>query len=99
MRIITVAFLFCLTSSIANAQAFQINKPIICDETKKVIEALNESWNEKPIWVAQDGVDKSRYALFINQKTGTWTMLQFTPEIACILGVGDKSKLILGDAI
>lgn len=99
MRSITVAFLFCLTSTIANAQAFQTNKPVICDETKKVISALNEHWNEKLVWAANDGRDQSRYALFVNEKTKTWTMLQLTPEVACVVGVGDKSQMVLGKEI
>ena len=51
---VVVAFLLGLTSSIANAQSFQSNKPIICDETVKVIKALTETFNEKPIWTAKD---------------------------------------------
>ncbi len=99
MRTVIAAFLFCLTSSIAYAQAFQTNKPVICDETKKVISALNDQWNEKLVWTAADGRDQSRYALFVNEKTKTWTMLQLTLEVACIVGVGDKSELVLGVGI
>ena len=99
MRVFTVAFLLCLTSSIANAQAFTSRKPVVCDETKKVIKILTESFNEKPIWTAKDAQDDTRYSLFVNQKTGAWTLLQMTPEVSCILGVGEESKLILGDSI
>ena len=98
MRIVIAAFLFCLTSSIAYAQAFQIQKPIICDSTQKIIRSLVENYNEKPVWTGKDARDDSRYSLFINNKTGTWTLLQMTPEVACILGVGDESKFI-GDSV
>lgn len=88
-----MAFLLCLTSSIANAQAFEVQKPIICDETQKIIKALAEKFNEKPVWVAKDIKDNSKYSLFVNPKTGAWTMLQMTPEVSCILGVGEESTL------
>lgn len=99
MKNISVAFLFCLISSIVNAQAFQTNKLVLCDDTKKLISALNENWNEKLVWAGNDSTDKSRYGLFVNSKTGSWTLLQLTPEIACIVGVGDNSKLNLGPTV
>ena len=99
MRTMITAFLFCLTSSIAYAQGFQTNKAVVCDETKKIISALSEHWNEKLQWIGNDSTDASKYGLFVNEKTGTWTMLQFTAEVACIIGVGEKSKLILGPII
>lgn len=96
MRIAIMAFLFCLTSSIANAQAFQSSKPVICDKTEKVIRALAENFNEKPVWTAKDASDGTRYSLFVNEKTGSWTILQMNPTTACILGVGEESQFILG---
>ncbi len=99
MRYIAVAFLFCLSSSIANAQAFQSEKPVICDKTKNVIEFLTSRYNEKPIWTGKDARDETRYSLFVNSKTGSWTLLQMTPEYACLLGIGDNSKLILGASL
>lgn len=98
MRKLALAFLLSLTSSLANAQ-FQIEKPVICDSTKKIIEALTQNFYEKPIWTAVDAQDGSRYSLFVNSKTGAWTLLQMNPEVACILGLGEKSQLILDDSI
>lgn len=99
MRYSTVAFLFCLLSPIANAQAFQSHKPVLCDETKKIIEALTTNYEEKPLWTAKDLRDNTRYSLFVNAKTGAWTMIQMNPEISCILGVGTASELILGNPV
>lgn len=99
MRIIVVALLSGLYSIVANAEAFQTNKPVVCDESKKIIAALNENWKEKIIWTASDGKDQSRYGLFVNEKTGSWTILQLTPEVACVIGVGDKSQMVLGTGI
>lgn len=94
-----VAFLFCLTSTIAYAQVFQSSKQVICDNTKAVMDFLAENFEEKPVWIAKDQNDETRYSLFVNQKTGSWTLLQFTPTVACFLGMGDESKYIFGDAI
>lgn len=99
MRTLALAFLLCLVGSIANAQAFQSRKPVVCDDVKKIIESLNQNFEEKPVWMAKDQSDDTRYSLFVNQKTGSWTLLQFTSTVACILGVGEDSKFIFENSI
>lgn len=92
-----VAFLFCLTSTIANAQKetyFSAHKEVFCDNAKKVVSALMEKWGELPVWTAKDGQDDTKYLLLVNPKTQSWTLLQFTPEVACILGLGENSNLV-----
>lgn len=98
MRTLALAFLFCLTSSIAYAQAFESSKPVLCDNVQSIIRGLTENYNEKPVWTARNPVDDTRYALFVNDRKGTWTLLQMTTEIACIIGVGQESKF-LGDSV
>ena len=98
MRTVIMAFLFCLISPIVNAQPFEARKPVLCDNVQKLIKGLTEDYKEKPIWTARNPVDDTRFALFVNSKEGTWTLLQMTTEIACIIGVGQESKL-LGDSI
>jgi hypothetical protein len=68
-----------------------VEKPIICAKTAEVLNGLRDQYKELPIWVGED--DKSRYSLFVS-KEGSWTLLQFNKEIACILGVGEKSREI-----
>lgn len=98
MRTVIAAFLFCLTSSIAYAEPFESRKPVLCDDTQTIIKSLTENYDEKPVWTARNPVDDTRFALFVNSKTGLWTLLQMTPRIACIIGVGQESKF-LGDSV
>lgn len=91
-----MAFLFCLTSSIANAQ-FRYDYPVICDDTQKLIESLTINFKEKVSWTGRHIEDKSVYSLWINEKTGSWTLLKKNPEVACILGVGEEAKFMLDD--
>ena len=98
MRTLVMAFLFCLSSTIANAQPFETRKPVLCDDVKTLIRGLTENYNEKPVWTARNPVDDTRFALFVNNKDGSWTLLQMTTEIACIIGVGQESKF-LGDSV
>lgn len=98
MRTLALAFLFCLNSSIAYAEPFEARKPVLCDNVQTLIKGLTENYNEKPVWTAKNPQDDTRYALFVNSKEGTWTLLQMTSEVACIIGVGQESKW-LGDSV
>lgn len=91
-----VAFLFCLTGSIANAQSntySETSKTVVCDETRKVVSIIMERYKEAPVWTALDSDGNSRYVLLVNPKTNSWTLLQYTPDVACILGVGNESNI------
>ncbi len=91
MRTVAVAFLFCLTSSIANAQ-FRYDYPILCDTTQSMIESLNKNYQEKLRWTGNHVSDNSVYSLWVHPKDNSWTLLKSKKEFACILGVGDESK-------
>lgn len=95
MRALAGALGLLLFSTVANGQAFQSEKPMFCDKAEKIIKALIESdYHESPIWIGKDDTNDSRYALFSNEKTKSWTFLQYNDKFACILGVGSDSKLI-----
>ena len=75
------------------AQPIFIQKEINCDKTADVFAALQESYQEIPIWVGTDEVGLNSVIL-ANKKTGSWTFIQFTDKVACSLGVGVKHKLV-----
>jgi hypothetical protein len=78
------------------AQSVIIQKPMKCADTKTVIQALTgEDYKEKPIWLGiESGATVSRYSLFVNEQTKTWTLIQFDENVACVLGVGEASTEI-----
>jgi len=87
--------LILLVSSQASAQSIQINKPVTCDSTLLVFQALLEQAGEKPIWAGKgDGVDTSKTVILANEKTKSWTIIQFDKNMACVLGSGVGSQLI-----
>ena len=97
MRLLLLAFLFC-SSSLVNAQ-FQYDYPLLCDSTEKIIKSLVDNYKETLSWGGKHISDNSVYSLWINEKTGSWTLLKMTSEASCILGVGLESKLQLGNPI
>ena len=94
-----VASLFCLIGTIAHAQTnlpegFALtNKSILCGPGTTIFKTLaSKDVNEKPLWVGQDD-SKTFLAVFVNQDTGAFTVIQFGEQMACILGLGEKSDL------
>lgn len=97
MRLMILAFLSC-SFSVANAQ-FRYDYPVVCDSTQKVIKVLEEEFKEQLSWKGSHSNDNSKYSLWINEKTRSWTLLKMTPETSCILGVGDESNSLFGVSI
>lgn len=91
----SMAFLFCLASTIANAQDVkEKQKTVLCASLPRVISIITrEPISEVPVWSGQDGDKKSSYVIFQNSKTGSFTLVQFDDKTACILGEGNSSQL------
>ena len=82
-----------LVGNIANAQQGEmVNKPVFCSSLKVIIEAVTGEFGESPVWRGND--NKSNYIMTTNPKTGTWTMIQYNDQVACVVGVGINSKTI-----
>jgi hypothetical protein len=80
-----------LTSAQSSSGPITLEKTVVCDKTQNVLDVIiNGRYQETPMWGGVD--DNSRYSLLINRETGTWTLIQFTKETACILGTGQGSR-------
>ena len=92
MRTILMAFLFCLTSSIANAQEIMdLTKPMKCSDAQSVMNYFVDTHKETPVWVGKT-VHNTQVTLLMNKETRSWTMIEYDTRIACVLGAGeDKS--------
>ena len=85
-----------LVLGIAVAQSVTVQKPIECTDTATLLRGLSGSdYKEKPIWWGiEPGATVSRYSLFVNEETKSWTLIQFDDKIACVLGTGEASTQI-----
>jgi hypothetical protein len=87
--------LILLSPLLASAEPIQINKPVTCENTLLIFQALVEQAGEKPIWVGKgDGADTSKTVILANEKTKSWTIVQFDKNMACVLGSGVSSQVI-----
>jgi hypothetical protein len=92
MRKIAMAFLFCLTSSIANAQEIiDLTKPMKCSDAQLVMNYFVDIHKETPIWVGKS-VHNTHITLLMNKETRSWTMIEYDTTIACVLGAGEEKS-------
>ncbi len=70
-----------------------VDKKVVCNWTKPLLENLSKKHREEPIWLGQSSAE-GRYTLFVNPDTGAWTLVQFNNEIACVIGAGERNQKI-----
>jgi hypothetical protein len=92
-----MALIFCLVSTISNAQNNnfkELNKKVSCGPFNDIVKILmSTQYKEIPIWSGLDISEGTSYALFHNEKTGTFTLIEFNKNIACVLGEGTNSQV------
>ena len=95
-----IIFLLIMTFAVPAglAEPRTINKPIVCEETSVVVSILLSSeYQEFPIWSGSG--ENSRFSLFANEKTKSWTLIQYDEKNACVLGVGTHYRMIFNGPI
>ena len=85
MREFALAFLFCLISTIANAQ-INLDKPVYCDSATTILQIIKDRYRETPVWIGSQS--SGIIMLTLNKTTQSWTLLELYDELACILGTG-----------
>ena len=74
-------------------EAVTVDKPVICVQTEVLMSTMEKSdYQEIPYWMGTDS--NSYWGLVVNQKTGTWTMIQFTQDMGCIVGAGKNHGVV-----
>ena len=96
MRKLTVAFLLALTSLVADAQedrvVIEAYKTVACSSVKNMIEFVSGEYQEIPQW---SGVGTAtKFILMVNKKSGTWTMIEYNDDLACMIAHGARSTVI-----
>ena len=76
----------------------EIDKKVLCNKPGVILSALaSNGYKEVPVWSGEEG--ETRLLLLANEKTGTWTIVQMTSKAACIIGSGEKHKMIVANKV
>jgi hypothetical protein len=100
MRRSALAFLFCLISSIANAQTVTLQKPVICMPTQQLVDELKQKYNETAILIGEhDMIENVVTAVYANLEASTYTVIEVNKTIGCVLSVGKHLKFNVSEPL
>lgn len=86
-----------LTSLITfNANAGEvISRDMFCADTKLIVKDLRDKYNEIPVVTGKvDDEAQSLMTIWMNPVEETWTIVATNKDYSCIIGVGQKLKVI-----
>lgn len=93
-----LAALLLMVTVSASAKIIQGTVPIVCADEKEFSEAI-ASFNEEPILTARSNRDmgggplvSAALVVFLNTKTGTFTIAEKVDEMYCIISMGENMK-------
>ena len=69
-------------------------KTVLCSNTITVLNGIKSFFDEKVTWFSQNELmdNVTTIALLENKKTGSWTLLEFDNNTACVLASGENTK-------
>lgn len=90
MKLPLLALLVTLPLITATAQApdrvMEIDKAMICMPAAQLFETMTKRHGERPIWAAH--LEDSKIGLFVNEDSETWTIIQWTDKLGCVIDAG-----------
>ena len=86
-RLVLISLLCLLVPAAAQDNSVtSIQVPAQCTATKTMFDVLSGAYNERPVFVGNAG--QAWFMVTANAETGTWSMLAYTKETACVFGTG-----------
>lgn len=85
-----------LLPAVSSAQPVAIDTKILCNETKIVLAEIAKSeYRELPLWVGETSrQSKTKTAIVANEKTRTWTLIQYNEDVTCIIAIGEGFRFV-----
>jgi len=72
----------------------EMSKPVLCMETKEMFDAIFEEYRETILMVFDQDSFPNKIVLTVNPATKTWSLVEYSTEIACLLGSGNNYKIM-----
>jgi hypothetical protein len=69
-------------------------KPVLCMDAKEMFDAIFEEYRETILMVFDQDSFPNKIVLTVNPATKTWSLVEYSTKIACLLGSGDNYKIM-----
>jgi hypothetical protein len=91
--------LLALVTIRAHSEPQQMRLVVFCDTPAEIFVPLARDFEEQPVWTGTSDSQNTRLILTANAKTGTWTMVEYSGDFACVIAVGREHKFLASPAI
>ena len=69
----------------------KINKPVLCFPLKSLLDDITNNYQEEAMIMGVNGyLNGIGMAVYVNRETGSYTIIEFDSEIACVLSTGGE---------
>jgi len=86
--------------ALGQAKLDKLNKPVFCGPSQEIFAYITgPEFKEQLYWFGKIESDDSKFALLVNAKTRSWTLVEFDKDTACVLGSGIDYKNSFDPAI
>ena len=94
MKNIIFTFVLYFSVSLASAQEIvELSKKVKCSELDSVLNYFATTFKETQIWVAKT-TNNTYVTLLANNDTKSWTLIEYSSVVACVLAVGQGKDSI-----
>jgi len=91
MKKIILSLLLAVSTIACSKENF---KPVLCMDTKEMFDAIFEEYRETILMVFDQDSFPNKIVLTVNPATKTWSLVEYSTEIACLLGSGNNYKIM-----
>lgn len=83
-----------VSGHVSSKEAETLTFTALCDNTDKLVSKIKE-YKETPMIIGK-AFDRanSTMTLWVNTKTGSWTLLSTKEKLSCIIGIGDNINVL-----
>jgi len=93
MRYLALLLTMFALSALAADDHVVVSNDIHCFKKEVIISQLRGQFAEEPIVVGRSGIEKgATLMIYVNQQTGTFTVLTVGSGVACVLDAGDNIR-------
>jgi hypothetical protein len=73
----------------SHAQSSQVFRPVVCFPVKIIIADLKNKFGEEMMLIGKhDQLDQVFTAVFVNQSTGSYTVIEMDQDVGCVISIG-----------
>ena len=91
--IIAAALALAATTSGATDKPVRADKSIVCYPIKPFLKDIKNKYGEEAMIIGEEGtMEQVGMAVYINKESGSYTVIEFDKEAACVLSVGKNVR-------